>query len=224
MIDAAATDALARQKALEDLCSKYWPPVHAYVGRFINNPEAAQDLTQEFFRRVLEKDLFSRASQDKGKFRTFVLTLLKRFLKDEQCRATAQKRGGTLDKVSVEQILEDSGAEIASSTSSPEEEFDRRWAMTAVDHAMALLRAEATRSGNLRLFEEVQPIFTGGDDQEPLTAIALRNGLGVSALKMRLHRWRQRFRELLSQVVLDTVPRTADLEEEMQHLLGALTR
>lgn len=223
VLNAAAGDGAAANHALETLCRAYWPAIHSYVRRRVHDPEQARDLTQEFFARLLERGSIAAADPQKGRFRTFLLTLLQRFLSDAFARASALKRGGGERLLSLDELATEEGRPFEPSTNrTPEQEFDRRWALATLDNALLHLRAEAERSGNGPLFESVHGLLSGGGDHGELARTAERLGLGESALKMRIGRWRARYRELIREEIAQTVPRLADLEEEMKHLLQAL--
>ncbi len=224
VVQAGGDDSSPTREALETLCRAYWPAIHTYVRRAGHPSEAARDLTQEFFARLLSKRLLGVADPQKGRFRTFLLTVLQRFLADEYDHATAQKRGSgevllSLDELAAEEErpFEPSGGR------SPEQEFDRRWALATLDNTLRHLRAEAERAGQGELFAALQGFLGGGEPSGTLAEAGVRLGLGESAVKMRLSRWRVRYRELLRQEIAQTVPRVADLDEEMRHLLGAVS-
>jgi len=224
VLHAGQGDDLAAREALESLCRAYWPAIYAYIRRTGQSADAAQDLTQEFFARLLEKGLIGRADQHKGRFRTFLLTVLKRFLADEHDRSQTLKRGGGEVLLSLEELASEEQRPFEpSSGQSPEQEFDRRWALSTLDNTLRHLRAEAERAGHGALFEALQGFLGGGEPEGTLAETGARLGLGESAVKMRLSRWRIRYRELLRQEVAQTVPRVADLDEEMSHLFAALS-
>lgn len=223
VLNAAHGDGAGADHALELLCRAYWPAIHCYVRRRIHDPEQARDLTQEFFARILQRGSIAAADPQKGRFRTFLLTVLQRFLSDELARTAALKRGGGERLLSLDELASEEGRPFEPSTTrTPEQEFDRRWALATLDNALLHLRAEAERAGNGPLFEALQSLLGGGGDHGELTQTATRLGLGESAVKMRLSRWRARYRELIREEIAQTVPRLADLDEEMRHLLKAL--
>lgn len=208
---------------MEALCRAYWPAIHAYIRRAGKPPEDARDLTQAFFARLLDRGLIGIADERKGRFRTFLLMLLHRFFADEHDRASAQRRGGGESLLSLEELAaEESRPFEPADTRTPEQEFDRRWALATVDNALRHLRAEAERAGQGELFQALRGFLAAGEPEGTVGDVGRRFGLGESAVRMRLSRWRTRFRELLRQEVAQTVPRAADLDEEMRHLLAAL--
>ena len=144
----------ARQAALESLCRDYWPPVYSFIRRRGQGDEEAKDLTQEFFARLLEKRWLDGADPEQGKFRAYLLTMLKRFLADSHDHDTRQKRGGGAWHFRLDW---EGMPEIADVADTPEEAFDRRWALTAVHRAMAKVHKEAEASGRLALFTALSP-------------------------------------------------------------------
>lgn len=223
VLHAGRDDSPAARDALETLCRAYWPAIHAYVRRAGHPPETSRDLTQEFFARLLGKGLIGVADPQKGRFRTFLLTVLKRFLADEHDRVTAQKRGGGEVLLSIDELAAEAERPFEPGTDrTPDQEFDRRWALATLENTLRHLRAEAERAGHGELFAALQGFLGGLEPADTLAETGARLGLGESAVKMRLSRWRLRYRELLREEVAQTVPRVADLDEEMRHLLAVL--
>jgi len=209
--------------ALEELCRAYWTPIYAYICRTGVSSEAAKDLTQAFFATLIEKKWLARADRERGRFRSFLLTYLKRFLSDEHDRASAQKRGGGREILSLEELAEDDAIGfVPRAARTPECEYDRQWALITLKNALLRLRAEALASGQLELFEAIQGRLTEEGTSESLAALGERFGVGESALKMRLNRWRSRYQDLIRSEVAQTVPRFADVNEELRQLMSAL--
>lgn len=224
VLHAAQGDDSVAREALETLCRAYWPAIYAYIRRTGKPPEAAQDLTQEFFARLLAKGLIGRADQQKGRFRSFLLTVLQRFLTDEHDREFAQKRGGGSVPFSLDELNREEGRPFEPAGGrTPEQEFDRRWALAMVDNALVRLQAEAERLGHQELFAALRGHLDGDAPHGTLVAVARRFGLEEGAVKMRLRRWRLRYGELIREEVAQTVPRFADLDDELRHLLAALS-
>lgn len=224
VLDAGRGESAGSEEALEELCRTYWPAIYAYARRAGQESERARDSTQEFFARLLAKGWLAAADQSKGRFRTFLLTLFKRFLADEHDHSRAQKRGGGAALLSLDALAaeEERPFEPDAGGRTPEQEFDRRWALVRMDRALVRLRDEAAEGGQRESFEALQGFLSGGSDSS-LAEAGARLNLGASAVKMRLHRWRARYRELVRDEIARTVPRVADLDEEMRHLLAALT-
>jgi RNA polymerase sigma-70 factor (ECF subfamily) len=221
----AARDKLAPDgaAALEVLCRAYWYPLYACVRRFGHSPPDAQDLTQEFFARLLARDYLESVDREKGRFRTFLLTALKRFMATEWHRARAQKRGGDrqfqpLDTALAERLYAtEPGADL-----SPDRLYQRRWALTLLDTALARLQSEFVEAGKATEFDALKPLLTAdrGEIRYGELAAALRRDEG--AARVAVHRFRKRYRELFRDEVAQTVARPADVEDEMRHLMAAL--
>lgn len=206
-----------RSAALERLCRAYWPPAFAYIRRCGHPEEEARDLTQEFFARLLSKNWLEAADPGRGKFRSFLLMTLKRFLLNEHDFRTREKRGGGAALLDLSEA-----PEIADSTGSPEQAFDRRWALTVMQRAAGKLRAEAEAAQRQVLFEALSPYIAA--DPEPGTYEALGASLGMSkaSIAMAVHRLRLRLRELTRAEVAETLTDRATLDDEMQELMAAL--
>jgi len=209
--------------ALETLCRSYWYPLYAYVRRRGYGPEDAQDLTQDFFAQLLRKNYPARADRVKGRFRSFLLHALNQSLIDHRERASALKRGGgqvfiSLDEESPEERYR---LEVADELT-PEKLFERRWAQTVLDHALARLRSEFVAAGKGETYEVLQAFEPG--EQCPLSyaEAAARLGVSESAVKSMIHRLRQRHRELVREEIAHTVPTVAEIDEELRHLVAVL--
>ena len=208
--------------ALETLCRAYWHPLYAYVRRQGNSPADAQDLTQEFFARLLQKQYLRSVAPAKGKFRTFLLVMLKRFLLDEWHKAHAQKRGGgkvfNVDWASAETRFLQQPVEHLT----PEKVFEQRWALTLLDQVYARLEREYKEQGRGALFEALQFALTGSRSAVPYVTLARQLGTTDGAVRVAVHRLRQRYRELLREAIAETVSRPEEVEEELRHLLEAV--
>jgi RNA polymerase sigma-70 factor (ECF subfamily) len=207
--------------ALEELCRTYWYPLYAFVRRQGHAPSDAQDLTQAFFARLLEKNYVADAQQEKGKFRTFLLIALKRFLADEWGRQHAQKRGGfqTVVSIDAEQAESRLSAEPAHDLP-PDVVFERQWALTLIEQARLRLRDEYAESGRAVLFENLEGCLTKNETTAPYAEIATRLKLTVPAIKMAVQRLRARYRELLREEIGKTVATTEEIHEEIRHLFS----
>jgi RNA polymerase sigma-70 factor (ECF subfamily) len=208
--------------ALEALCQTYWYPLYAYLRRQGRSAHDAQDLTQGFFARLLEKDYLQMAGQEKGKFRTFLLVALQRFVANEWDREHALKRGGHAPVISIDQELAESrfGSEPAHNFR-PDILFDRQWAMTLLERAITRLREEYVASGRAALFEHLQSCLAREETALPYVEIAVRLGLTEAAVKMAVHRLRARYREIVREEISHTVCTAGQIEEEIQHLFLA---
>lgn len=223
VVMAAGSHTTGARAALDELCQLYWYPLYAYVRRRGSNPEDAEDLTQEFFRTLLEKEYLKAADRDKGRFRTFLLVALQRFLANDWDRARAQKRGGR----SVHVCLDTSSAETqyqveAASEVSPERIYDRRWAFALLGKTMARLRAEFVASGKQDEFEQIKECLTAERGALDYGALSRRTGMSEGTLRVGIHRLRKRFREIFREEVAQTVATPTEIDAEMRHLMAAL--
>jgi RNA polymerase sigma-70 factor (ECF subfamily) len=210
--------------ALETLCRAYWYPLYAYVRRRGHNPEDAQDLTQEFFRRLLASDWIARADPRKGRFRTFLLSGLQNFLSNEWQKAHRIKRGRgqsliSLDAVAAEQRYELEPADLAS----PDKLFDRRWAMTVLESVLVRLESEQLEAGVGKRFRALRPVVLGELTDEGYARLSLQFQVSESTVKSWAHRLRQRYRDLLREEVGQTVGNPKEVNEELRHLLRVLS-
>ena len=221
VLSAQDKDSPRSVEALESLCRTYWYPLYAFVRHQDRRPHDAQDLTQEFFARLLEKDYLKSAAREKGRFRTFLLVALKRFLANEWDRQHAQKRGGFAPIVSIDQELAESrfAAEPAHQLQ-PDVLFDRQWAMTLIERTMARLQEEYLASGRAKLFEYLCSCLARDESALPYAEIAARLNLTEAAVKMAVHRLRARYREILQAEIDDTVSAPEEVEEEIRHLFS----
>jgi RNA polymerase sigma-70 factor (ECF subfamily) len=208
--------------ALDRLCRTYWYPVYAYVRRKGRSAAEAEDLTQEFFSRLLARDFPGGVSREGGKFRSYLLRSLDRFLVNEWRRDNAVKRGGGVATFSLDGVDAEAryGLEPAD-PATPETFYDRRWATTVLDEVRARLRQEYGRQGKETLFAALEPCLTGGDDLLPYAELMERLDLKPSALKMAVHRLRKRFGELLREEIAQTVASPDEIEGEIRQLISA---
>lgn len=209
--------------ALESLCQTYWYPLYAYARRLGQAPPDAQDLTQEFFARLLEKRWLAGADREKGRFRSFLLTAFKRFLANEWDRARAQKRGGQAAHLPLDTALAESRYETEPAMELPADRlYERRWALTLLEHTMARLRAEFESAGKATEFEQLKGFLTADRATLAYADIARESGLSAGAARVAVHRLRRRFREVFREEVTHTVATAEDVDEELRHLLAAL--
>ena len=222
VIAAADPQRKEARAALVSLCEGYWYPLYAYVRRRGYPVDQAQDLTQEFFIRVLEGRYIDRAEPEKGRFRAFLLTSMKFFLADEADRDRAQKRGGgnvlSLEISSGEERYQREPAH----SETPERIFERRWALSVLDRVIDRLRAEFVQHGRLDHFERLK-VFLLDQGETPYAALAREMGTSEGALKVAIHRLRKRYRDLFRQEIADTVAAPAEIESELRYLAAALT-
>jgi RNA polymerase sigma factor (sigma-70 family) len=212
-------------EALEQLCHRYWPPIYAFIRRRGRRPEEAQDLTQEFFARLLEKKYLEAADPSKGRFRTLLLTAVSRFLINEHERAQAQKRGGGAVHFSLEaETAEDGYRFEPADPATPETVYERRWAETVLESVLARLRGEFERAGEVGRFEVLKPFLAAEKQTHSGAEVAVRLGITESAVYSAVHRLRQRYGELLREEVAHTVADPQEIDEELRHLVRALSQ
>jgi RNA polymerase sigma-70 factor (ECF subfamily) len=212
------------QAALEKLCRTYWYPLYAFVRRQGHSPHDAQDLTQEFFARLLEKDYLNGLDPSKGKFRTFLLVAMKHFLANEWRRGQAQKRGAGAKHLSLDETsAEGQYLQIAAPELPPERVFEQQWGFTLLAQVIARLREEFISDGKGPVFEELKIFLTGEKHTGVYAPLAARLKTTEAALKMTVSRMRQRYGELAREEIANTVPRPEDVEEELRALLAAVS-
>ena len=212
-------------EALEKLCRLYWYPLYAYVRRRGYRPEDAQDLTQAFFAHLLSKDFLRGVRPEKGRFRSFLLTCLQHFLADEWERAHTAKRGGARPEILLDWAEAENRYRLdALVEPNPESLYERRWAIGLLDHALDRLRTEAVAGGKQAVFDQLQCCLLGERTTETYAQLGARLGLSESAVKVTVHRLRQRYRELLREQIAHTVTRPEEIEEEMHYLFEVVSR
>jgi RNA polymerase sigma factor (sigma-70 family) len=211
--------------ALEKLCRAYWYPLYAYIRRTGQSKENAEDLTQAFFARLLEKNFLNAAEPERGRFRSFLLVALKRFMANEWDRVRAQKRGGGQTHVPLDTELAERKfqAETTAGEISPDRLYDRRWALTLLEQTMARLRAEFERAGKTVEFERLKSFLTADKSEIPYATVAAELGMVESALRVAVHRLRRRYRELFREEIAHTLAEGEDIDEELRHLLTVLS-
>jgi len=223
VVSAGRNDTPHARDALENLCRAYWFPIYAFVRRQGHGPPDAQDLTQEFFARLLEKKQLAGADPAKGRFRSFLLASLKHFLANEWDKTRAQKRGGGQKLIPIDvATAETSGGLEPADGLTAEKIFERRWALTLLDQVLRRLRAEYVRDGKENLFEQLKPTLTETSRTIAYAEIATRLGTNEGAVKVAVHRLRQRYREVLRAEIADTVASPGEVEDEIRNLFAAL--
>lgn len=225
VLTAGRSDTTRAHEALEKLCRAYWFPLYAYARRRGYSVEDAQDLTQEFFARVLEHHWLSRADQARGRFRTFLLTAMERFLANEWDKVRALKRGGGQRNIPIQLDTAETryGVEPAD-TRTPEQAFEYRWALALLDEVVGQLEAEFRSRGQSEMFTALKPCLVGDRASQPYAELAGKLGMEEGAVKVAVHRLRLRYRELLRAEIANTVDSDGEVEAEMRHLFNVLTR
>jgi RNA polymerase sigma factor (sigma-70 family) len=212
------------QEALAVLCRVYWYPLYAYARRRLGNVEDAQDATQAFFAQLLEKDYVQAADPERGRFRSFLLTAFKRFLAKERERDRAQKRGGGRHIVPLDfQMGEHRYHLEPADHATPETIFERRWALTLLEQALARLRQEFETADKQKIFDGLKATLTGDGVAEPYAEIAGRLEMSEPAVKVAVHRLRRRYQELLREEIAQTVVTASEIDEELRDLFRAVS-
>lgn len=216
----SSPDSLA---ALETVCRAYWYPLYAYVRRCGQSPPDAQDLTQEFFRRLLEKRWLADADRQKGRLRTFLISALKHFMAKEWRHASAQKRGGGQRQVPMDTTFAESRyAADVDARLGIDEVFDRQWALTLLELTLQRLATEFTAAGKAGDFAILKDFLAVTHNAIDYDAAAARLNSSAGAARVAVHRLRKRFRELYRQEVSQTLPDGGDLDAEIRHLAKAM--
>ena len=208
--------------ALEELCRTYWYPLYVYVRRQSPTREDAEDLTQAFFARLLEKNYLAGLTSERGRFRAFLLAALKHFLANEWDRARRQKRGGGLATVPLDWLTADPRHQFDPPDHlSPDKLYDRTWAVTVLERVLTRLRSESTAEGRAELFGQLKPFLMVGKSAIPYAQAAATLNLTEGAVRVAVHRLRSRYRELLRDEVRQTLSDPAQVEAEMRALFSA---
>jgi RNA polymerase sigma-70 factor (ECF subfamily) len=225
VLAAGQADAPKAGEALEKLCRAYWYPLYVYVRRRGHSVEDAQDLTQAFFAHLLRKDFLSGVGPEKGRFRSFLLACLKHFLADEWEKARTAKRGGRGPERLLDlELAEERYRLEARVEANAESLYERRWALELLDRVLDRLRREAVASGREAVFDQLQGGLLGERPTETYAQLGARLGMSETAVKVTVHRLRQRYRELLREEIAHTVARPDEIEEEMRYLFGVVSR
>jgi RNA polymerase sigma-70 factor (ECF subfamily) len=225
VLAAGQTDSPLAAQALETLCRTYWYPIYAYLRRRGHTPEDAQDLTQEFFTRLLDRKALEHLTREGGKFRSFLLTALNHFLISEWEHRRAAKRDERKVAFSLDALAPEARYRVEpAEPMTPETRFERQWAATLLDQVMKRLQDEYTAEGKADLFARLRPCLTGAEPRLPYADLAPGLGLTEDAVKMAVHRLRQRYGRLLRAEIAHTVARPEDVEEEIQHLIAIVAR
>jgi len=223
VLAAGHSSAPGAREALGKLCGSYWFPLYAFIRRQGHTPHDAQDSTQQFFVWLIEHKHLRVADAERGKFRSFLLTMLKHFLSDERKKVRAQKRGGGQELLSLDaQSAEDRYCLELATDVIPETYFDRRWALTVMEQTVARLREEYIVADRAELFEELKHFQPGEETGLSYAEVAVRLGLTESAVKSAIYRLRQRHGDLLREEIAHTVTTPAEVDEEIRHLIAVL--
>ncbi len=213
----------AAQEALEKLCRIYWRPIYGFVRRQGIRPEEAEDLTQGFFAQLLERRSLSAVRKEKGRLRSFLLGALKYFLADEQRRAMAIKRGKGQRLIPLEDLRADERIEIEPADPvTAEMIYERRWALTVLEHVLSRLKDEYRAAGNAALFDSLKELLPDEPGSPSQAEIAAHLGMIENAVRQAFYRFRQRYQSLLREEIAHTVATPGDIEDELRHLISVV--
>ena len=221
IVVSAQGDGSGVQAALAKLCGTYWFPLYAFVRRQGISSHDAQDLTQEFFARLLAKGWLGGVDRERGRFRSWLLASMKHFLANEWDKARTEKRGGGAVLFSFDALDAESRLRLEPATDSAEKIYDRRWATMLLDQVLARLRTEMAGAGRLAHFEALTFCLTG--EKSAYAEVSARLGMSEGAVKVAVHRMRERYRALLRAEVAETVAGPEEIENELRALLAAVS-
>jgi RNA polymerase sigma factor (sigma-70 family) len=225
VLAAGRSDTTRAEAALARLCQTYWYPLYAYVRRRGHDPHDAQDLTQEFFAHLLAQNWVAQADRERGRFRTFLLAALNHFLANEWDKARAQKRGGAVQLVPLQlDSAETRYGQEPADPLTPEQSFERRWAVALLEEVLSRLRQEHVEAETVELFDTLKPCLVGDRQAQPYAALGASLGMNEGAVKVAVHRLRQRYRRLLREEIANSVATAEEVNEEMRHLFTVLAR
>ena len=213
----------AAQEALETLCRTYWRPIFAFLRRQGIPPEEAEDITQGFFAELLERRSLSAVRKEKGRLRSFLLGGLKYFLANEERRAMAVKRGKGQRPIPLEELQ--AGERIETEPAdpmTPDEIYERRWALTVLERVLSRLKKEYLAADNAALFDSLKQLLPDEPGSPSQAEIAARLGMSENAVRQAFYRFRQRYQSLLREEIANTVATPGDIEDELRHLIAVL--
>lgn len=223
MSGVGGSDPDQRAAALERLCRTYWNPLYTYIRRRGHGPEDAEDLTQEFFARLVQKQWLNGVEQNGSRFRSFLLHALNGFLANQYDRVRATKRGGGVERLSLDVALAERSHSLElASQATPEQAYDRRWALVVLANALDRLKQEAIAAGKGPQFEVLNPFLSREVEPGEYAAVAATLGVSAGAVGVSVHRLRQRYRECVRAEIAETVRDPGQAEEEMTALFAAL--
>lgn len=221
----AQQDSPAAEAALEKLCRSYWLPLYAFVRREGHSPEEAQDLTQEFFARFLERRDFDAVRREKGRLRSYLLVSVKNFLANQRHRLSATKRGRGEAPFSLDQLLANQSFELEPVEHlTADQIYERRWATAVLDQALERLGDDYRAAQKEMLFDRLKLLLVDDPDHESQAEIARQLGMTENAVKQALHRMRSRYRQVLREQIAHTVATSDEIEDELRDLIAVLRR
>ncbi|MCE5326549.1 MAG: sigma-70 family RNA polymerase sigma factor [Planctomycetaceae bacterium] len=215
--------ASATRRAMEELAGAYWFPLYAFARRKGEGPAAAEDLVQEFFARLLEKDFLAQVDRSKGKFRSFLLAAMQHFMANQRAMQRAMKRGGPRGPIALDGLdAEGRYALEPADELTPERLFDRRWALTVLDQVLRRLGEEYAAAGKGELYAAISGFLTADRERADYSTAARQLGWAEGTVRVAVHRLRRRYRDLLRVEIAQTVDSPEQVEEEISHLLNCL--
>lgn len=222
---AAGTSPTAARAALEELCSIYWPPVYAFVRRCGHSQSDAEDLTQSFFCYLLASEFLQTADRDRGRFRSFLLKSVSNFLHTDRRKRDAEKRGGQIQILSFNfKAGEQDYQSEAVDASTPEQIFERRWALTLIQNVSNLLRIEYTERNHLLLFNSLEAHMNQAASRVPYAELCTTLNMSEDAVKQAARRLKLRYREILRSEIASTVGSVNEIDAELRELMNVLSR
>ena len=224
VIAAGRRESLQADEALEKLCRGYWYPIYVFLRRSGWTAHDAEDLTQAFFERVLKKDYLRAVDRTKGKFRSFLLAMLRHFMANHRRDARALKRGGQVSFISIDdESIDELDLRPANADITAEQSFERQWAMTLLEQVVARLQEEYQVAGKAALFDDLKVFLTGDKGTGGYAELAVTLNTTEGALKMAISRMRRRYGELLRAEIARTVSTPEEVEDELRALFAALS-
>ncbi|MBI5383921.1 MAG: sigma-70 family RNA polymerase sigma factor [Verrucomicrobia bacterium] len=225
VLSAGESQSPQAHEAITQLCQTYWYPLYAFVRRQGYGPHDAQDLTQEFFARLLQSHFFACADRRRGRFRSFLLASMKHFLMHEWEKARALKRGGGQHLLPLDAAAgETRYTQEPTDNVTPDKLFERRWALTLLERVLDRLREDCASTGKAALFDALKPTLTGERSGLAYAEVGARLGLSEGAVKVAVHRLRHRYGQLLREEIAHTVASPAEVDEELRYLLAVLSQ
>lgn len=223
IVRAASDDSIERQRALGEICCRYWPPVYAFIRSRGHAPHDAEDLTQGLFARLLMRNDFAKVDADYGSLRNYLLTASKNYLNMEYRREHSLKRGGSTEWLSCDAVDAEGRCLIPEPMDeiSPEKVFDRQWAITIMEEVAAALEAQYAEKDHTALFTALKPFITADDGTAPQKPLAAQLGMTDAAFRVAVHRLRQRYAKLLRQTVSATLGPEGSVEDEIAQLMAS---
>ena len=223
VLQAASENDSSNQMALATLCEAYWYPLYAFVRRAGNSPADSEDLTQSFFADLLEKSKLAKSDPSRGRFRTFLLASLENFLKNEHRKNSAAKRGGRHTILSLDFASAESQFQLEPThEQTPQKAFDKNWALALLNQVLLSLEQQYSDSGKSELFASLKEHLVG-NDSTPYSKIAADLGMKEGAIKVAIHRLRERYGQMLRLQIAKTIEDPASVQQELKYLFEVIS-